>query len=323
MDWERSFAGYLLYMEDLAGSIGGSYGLATSVAAGVHDAVLRRLAAASTSRRPPDAGRAAGLEEALARSWSHLSRAHAEVSDPTEFDGEANAILPTIVMNGVVAAAQALAVVTHRPSPLGGPAAVVLLRPVVESGALPAPWGTTCSGCPQTGTQAFEGLEREPRTVDVHARADPSSSEDRLAMFLRTTRAQRLEQSYAEARLEGLEPGRSRRNVSRAEKQAIADTVEPTTFFDILWRTRVESFTDGVDRFVVGATDEVDARRFAEALVIVADATVAAIEAVVAATVGVALLADMTEGLLDRSGIPIWSRLGHHASSFRALTASR
>jgi hypothetical protein len=141
-------------------------------------------------------------------------------------------------------------------------------------------------------------------------------------MFLRTTRAQRLERSYAEARLQGLKPGRSRRNVSRTEKETIADTLAPTTFFDILWRTRVESLTDGVDRFVAGAQDEVDARRFAEALVIVADATVAAIEAVIAATVGVSLLADMTEGLLDRSGIPIWSRLGHHAASLRARTSS-
>ena len=216
--WERSFAGYLLYFEDLAGFIGGAYGLADSVAAGVHEAVLSRPAAAGISRRPPDADRAAALEDALARSWSHLSRAHDEVVDPVRFDTEANALLPTIVFNSV--------------------------------------------------------------------------------------------------------GGRSRRNVSRAEKEAIAGTIEPTTFFDILWRTRQESFSDGIDRFVVGAPDECDARRFAEALVIVADATVAAIEAVIAATVGVPLLADMTEELLDRSGIPMWSRLGHHAASFRARTAS-
>jgi hypothetical protein len=320
--WERSFAGYLLYFEDLAGFIGGAYGLADSVAAGVHEAVLSRPAVAGISRRPPDAGRAAALEEGLARSWSHLSRAHDEVVDPVRFDMEANALLPTIVFNSVGAAAQALAVVTHQPPPRGGLAAAALLRPVVTSGVLPGPWGITCTGCPQTGTHAFHGLVRAPRHVDVHAGADPSSSEDRLAMFLRTTRAQRLELRYAEARREGLKPGRSRRNVSRAEKEAIAGTIEPTTFFDILWRTRQESFSDGIDRFVVGAPDERDARRFAEALVIVADATVAAIEAVIAATVGVPLLADMAEELLDRSGIPMWSRLGHHAASFRARTAS-
>lgn len=319
----RSFAGYVNYLEDLAGSIGGAYGLADSVAAGVHEAVLTRPAVARISRCPADADGAAALEEALARSWSQLFRAHSEVDETERFDLEANALLPTMALYGVVNAIEALAVATRHWPPRDHAAALELIRPVVATGVFPYPWGATCSGCPQTGTQTFDGVGHAPRTVDVHSDADPSSSSDRLAMFLRTTRAQELELRYAELRREPPPPGKKRRNVPRAEKEAIAETVVPTTFFDILWRIRRESLTDGVDRFVAGAPDEVEARRFAEALVIVTDATVAAIEAVIAATVGATLLADMTEELLHRSGIPPWSRIGRHAAAWRARTATR
>jgi hypothetical protein len=323
VEWTRSFDGYVCYFEDLAGWIGGTYGLDESVAAGVHAAVLGSPAVARISRRPPDADRALDLQDALTRSWSHLHRAHGEVADPEVFDVDANAFLPTIALYSVTGAVEALAIAMHEDPPAGGADFLDVVRPLAATGVFPGPWGATCSGCPQTGTSTFDGLPHAPRPVGVHDHPDPSSSTDRLAMFLRTTRAQALEHRYADLRRQKTAPGKTRRNVPRAEKETVAAALAPTTFFDLLWRTRQESCTDGIDRFVVGAPDEIEAWRFAEALVIVTDATVAAVESVIAATVGAALLADMTEDLLHRSGIPPWTRLGLHATAWRNRTATR
>lgn len=282
--------------------------------------MLSRPAAAAISRSPPDADRKDALEDALALSWSQLLRAHDELDDPEHFDHDANALLPTIALSSVRYAIEALAVAMHQPAPDTGDAAPGLIGSVVSSGVLPYPWGITCSGCPQNGTATFDGLPHTPRTVDVHSHADPSSSCDRLAMFLRTTRAQELERRFVELRRLPPAAGKKRRVVPRAEKEAVAAGVDPTTLFDVLWRTRRESHTTGIDRFVVGAADETEARRFAEALVIITDATVAAIEAVIAATIGTVLPADMTGELIERSAISQGSRLGHHATSWRNRT---
>ena len=103
----------------------------------------------------------------------------------------------------------------------------------------------------------------------------------RLAMWLRTTRANELEWRFDERRRKKPDAGRSRRNVSREGKNRIAASMAPTTLFDVLWRMRKKASYEDADVFVLGAAGAQDARRFAESLVTVTDATVAAIEAVI------------------------------------------
>jgi hypothetical protein len=74
-----------------------------------------------------------------------------------------------------------------------------------------------------------------------------------------------------------------------------------TTIFDVLYRVRRKAHYEEPDLFVLGASGEVDARRFAQGLVLVTDASVAALEALVAAYVGPGVVAEVAAGYSKRT----------------------
>lgn len=100
----------------------------------------------------------------------------------------------------------------------------------------------------------------------------------------------------------------------------------PTTVFDVLWRMRKKANYDGADTFVLGAAGELDARRFGQALVIVADATVASLEALAAAHAGPDHLAELSAAYTTKTSSPAASAVGRRAQSWdsrRRSTARR
>jgi hypothetical protein len=187
-----------------------------------------------------------------------------------------------------------------------------MLAKEVARGLFPYPWNATCDGCPQLGTHAFDGIV-EDRPVLSWARPDPGTSQGRYAMFLRTTRQKELERRFALERRRRVRPGRTRAVLPRAEKQRIAETVVPTTLFDALWRMRVRA-AEGV--FVVAT--EAAGRSFGDAMVIVADATCAALEGVMGAYVGPALLAEVAESHVRKTGD---EHVAHRAEAWRRPVA--
>jgi hypothetical protein len=115
---------------------------------------------------------------------------------------------------------------------------------------------------------------------------DPSTTSDRLGLFLRTTREKELERRFNDERHKRIQPGATRRNLSRATKEHLARNLQPTTIFDLFWRLRTKANYDDADAFVLGAAGMADARAFGDSIAIVTDATVGAPEGLMLAHVG-------------------------------------
>src|SRR5437588_1007909 len=186
-EYAEVFQAYVNYIEDLAGSIGGRYGLQASLVQGVHDAVAAHPPVHRIQRRNIDQSAYAAWQKAIRKSWGQLRRIHREVADPDEFDEEANATLPVQAYYAVYHAVLALTIASRQPTPRDHAAALKVVGQEVMRGRLPYPWDIACTGCPQLGSHQFHGFASSPDGVHVLARPDPATTDDRVAMFLRTT----------------------------------------------------------------------------------------------------------------------------------------
>jgi len=239
----------------------------------------------ATTRRRLGRTEKESLESALRKAWADLRRLRREVDDIDSFDEDSNAWLPVQAYYAVYKAILAFAVASRQAAPRDHRKALSLVSRAVERGLLPYPWALYCSGCPQTGSHQFGG-GLTPQPLHPLANPDPASTSDRIAMFLRTTRQKELDRRFADERRRRVAPGRSRRNISRTEKERMAGNLAPTTLFDLFWRLRMKANYEDADTFVLGAAGIPDARAFADSLAILADASVAALEALVIAYVG-------------------------------------
>ncbi len=309
------FKAYLNYFEDLAGVVSGRYGFAETLVDGVYAALASHPPLARLQRRQPTPAQVEALERALRKAWGSLRRAQREVDDPASFDEEANAWLPVQCYYAVYHLVLAMAVATGQEPPRTHAAALKLVGKEVRRGLLPYPWSAWCEGCPQTGDHRFGGVDPSGE-VHVLSRPDPDTAEARLAMFLRTTRRKELDRQFDDERGKKVPAGRSRRNLTRATKRQMGDRMAPTTLFDVFWRLRKKASYDDADVFVLGAASELDARRFGSALLIVTDSTLAALEAVVAASVGPDLVARLATGYAHRTDSAPQGVMGCRAASW-------
>ena len=161
----------------------------------------------------------------------------------------------------------------------------------------------------------WPGAERRLRACAVVTR--PMDVRRSPRDVLRTTRRKELDRRFAQERQRGVKPGRTRRNLTTADKERFAKSMAPTTLFDVLWRVRKKANYEDADTFVLGAGDEVEARRLAQALVILTDGTVAALEALTAAYVGPRLLADFSQAYAARTRSEPASAVGRRASAWQ------
>jgi hypothetical protein len=316
-EFAEAFRAYVNYFEDLAGTIGGLY-MASSLVEGVHNGVLSHPPVTKVQRRHLNGPEVKALDAAFRKAWSTLRRLDLEVEDPDNYDVEANAWIPTQAYYAVFHSILGLAIASGQTVPRDHAAALKVAGKVAERGALPPPWDAWCGGCPQTGSCTFGGLNPSSASVHVLSRPEPGTSEDRLAMFLRTTRQKELERRFNQERLRKPEPGRTRRNLTRADKEGMARSMAPTTIFDVLWRMRKKANYEDADTFVLGAAGDLDARRLGQALVIVVDATIAALEALAAAYAGANLFADMADAYRKKTSATPTSALGRRSLSWAA-----
>ncbi len=301
-EYAGAFQAYRNYLEDLAGMLGGRYGLTESLVAGVYQSVAAHPPVTRLRRRTPTGEEQQALDRTMRKAWGALRRVHHEVADPNAFDEEANAWLPVQAYYAVYHCVLAYAIASGQAVPKEHAPALKLIGKDVVRGLLPYPWSVSCAGCPQLGTQTWSGLNN---VGDVHvwSRPEPDTTSDRYAMFLRTTRQKELERRFTQARHRlPPRPGRSRANLPRAEKERLAASMAPTTLFDVLWRLRKKANYDDADVFVLGAMTELDALRLGQSIAIVTDATVAALEALIAGYLGPRTLAELAHGYLGRIG---------------------
>lgn len=299
-EYAGAFQAYRNYFEDLAGMLGGRYGLTDSLVVGVYQSVAAHPPVTKLRRRTLSNEEQQALDRALRKAWGALRRVHHEVADPDAFDEEANAWLPVQSYYAVYHCVLAYAIASGQAVPREHAPALKLIGKDVVRGLLPYPWSVSCTGCPQLRTHSWSGLGNVS-SVHVWSRPDPDTTDDRLAMFLRTTRQKELERRFSQAR-ERQRPraGRTRANLPRAEKERLAGSMTPTTLFDVLWRLRKTANYDDADVFVLGAMTQLDALRLGQSLAIVTDATIAALEAVIAGYLGPQALADLAAGYVRR-----------------------
>lgn len=315
-DLADRFAAYRNYFDDLARTVRKTYGTGDTYVSGVHDAVLRRRQVQRLQRRQVDLERHRILEKRLRACWHQLRIMRAEIEDPDGYDDEANATLPILAYYAGFHGSLAVAAASNERVPTDHNAALKAISTHATAGRFPYPWSASCAGCPQLSTSTFTGFSFVPTgRVNPLTSPDPATSEERFATLLRTTREKELDRRFAEARRRGVAAGASRRNLRREEKERLAASLAPTTLFDVLWRLRKKASYDDAEVFVLGAASDWDAWRFADAVVTVTDATVAAIEALVIAYLGPAVVADALGAYIRRCGPgrAAWLE-GRHAS---------
>lgn len=284
-EFEQTFRAYSNYLQDLAGLIAGEHGFGASLAAGVAASVAQAPGIGRVRRRRLSPEEMRALDAALRKAWQNLRRVAREVEDAGDFDEEANAWLPAQAYYGVYHAILAFAIASGQRAPRNHRAALSMIADEAQRGRLPFPWSLCCTGCPQTGTQAFSGSVA-PGAVHVLSSPSTETAEDRFAMFLRTTRAKELERILDAERGRGVAKGGARRRIPAAEKERHAAKLTATTIFDLFYRLRKKAHYDDANTFVLGAAGPRDAGAFAQSLAYVTDGTVAAVEGLIAAYTG-------------------------------------
>lgn len=314
-EYAEPFRAYLNYLEDLADRIISLYGSVEGLALGVHNGVEKHLQTRHIQRQPLAGPSLAAIEGAFRRSWATLRCLDLQVRDPNSFPEESNIWIPVQVYYAVYHAVLGFAASSGQYIPRDHTTALKLMSKEVKRGTLSSPWSAWCIGNPHTRDLQFGGLALSGDPVHVLSSPDKLTSDDRLAMLLRTTRQKELNRRFDEERKKKVKPGRKWRNLSTAEKEDIAKRMTPTTLFDVLWRIRKKASYEDADTFVLGAGD--DAWRLARALVTVTDGTVAAIEALVAAYVGPRQLADISQTYADRTQSDQMSAIDRRAASWQ------
>lgn len=301
---ETSFVAYSHYLADIANVIGGQFGRAVE---GIYVSMRMHPPVLEVPARTLPAGTMQRVYGALDQAWAQLGLIDNAVEE-SNYDRQANAVVPAMAVGAVTAAARALAIAIDADEPVEAADALTFLGDLAPEELFPYPWSAYCIGCPQLGTAEWGGSVLPGDPVSVFSTPNPETSDARLAMLLRTTRQRVLERAFAIERQTAVRPGRSRRNLTAEHKEAIAASIAPTTVFDVLDRIARRVETDDGQAFITGPFDDDEALEFAFTLAEVADACVAAVEAVVAATVGWDVFADLVAASARRSPAPATAR---------------
>ena len=296
---ETSFAAYSHYLTDIANVLGGQFGRGVD---GVYASMRLHppLRALPPADHPPPAT-LQRVATALGEGWRNLALVDNAI-DPGNYDRQANAVVPALVISAVTAAARALAVALDAGEPVETDDALSFLGDLTTEELFPYPWSAFCFGCPQLGSADWGGSVLPGQPVSVFATPQAATSDSRFAMLLRTTRQRALERAFAVARQTDVRPGRTRRNLTAEHKEALAAELSPTTLFDVLDRVARRVEADDGEAFVLGAFDDEEALELAATLAAVGDASVAAIESIVATRIGWDVFAELVASGARRTG---------------------
>lgn len=291
---EASFLAYLHYVEDLAGVIAGAYGTGVE---GVRETMALHPPVRALVGRTPTPAQLRDINAHSADAWQRLAVIDNAVAAG---DRQANAVIPLLADEAVVAAGRAVAVALQASDVETREDVLGLLADAAADELFPYPWSALCAGCPQLGATVYGGGLLPGDAVSVFQAPRADTSDARVAMLLRTTRQRILEREFAIARRTDVRPGRSRRNLSHERKEHIAARVPPTTVFDVFDRVRRRVEADDGTAFVDAPFDDAEALRLGEALAFVTDASVAAVEALTATIVGEEVYAELLRSHLRR-----------------------
>ena len=157
-EYAETFRAYRNYFEDLASCIGGYYGVADSLVAGVHDAVLAHVRTVRINRKPLTKSSRQLIGDCLCKSWSRLHRIERELADPWTFDEEVNGWLPNHCYYAAYYGVLAYAAASRQSIPRDHRTALNLIAKEIGRGLLPYPWSASCSDGPDTAAITYDGF---------------------------------------------------------------------------------------------------------------------------------------------------------------------
>lgn len=130
----------------------------------------------------------------------------------------------------------------------------------VLSSFFPPPFCACCNGGPEPSSLRFTNIDT---SID-QARAQSNIADPRLSdctpflgKSLATTRIKNLGEQFDKARHSNIKKGRSRKNLSRSEKQTICNRLHDTTLCDLIYRMRVRSNYENPEMYLF-ASDKVE-----------------------------------------------------------------
>lgn len=294
---EKPFRVYSNYLADLAGVIAGRYGLAPTLVDGVQAGMREHGPLRRVQKRRHGSAADSEIEKSLCRAWANARSLERNVED--EFIEEANTWMPGQAYFAVHHAMRAVLLASAGRAPSDHRKVLNEISREVVHRRLVFPWSAACDGCPELGSERYLGVGAAVDFSPLSA-PDPATAEARIALLLKTTRRKELDRRYADERARKPNPGRSRRNLSSPQKIKMAANLQPTTLFDFFFRLRKKVHYGDPDAFVLGAAGTQDARQLAESLMIVTDATVAALECLVATYRGRVIVARSAIKYADR-----------------------
>jgi hypothetical protein len=311
-EFEQTFTAYHGYATDVSSLLNQQFGPTKDRRANITYSVLTLDAVQRLDRHKPEAPQLDLIDRSLRRSWQSVRRAQRELDfgDITDFDPDANALLPVIAYYGAFHAVRTVLLALNWNVPSDHRPVLNAASDLIARGYLPYPWSGRCLGSTTCETIAFDGFPRPPATVHVLSTRSTGEAIDGYANFLRTTRDKELEFRFKSASKRNVTKGRTRRNIKRDEKVRIADKLAPTTIFDLLWRMRKKANYADADAFVLGPKTLGEASEFAAGLAETMDATVCATTAIVARRLGVNVVERMLDQYVQRCRTP--DGLEHH-----------
>ena len=175
-----------------------------------------------------------------------------------------------------------------------------------------APWTARVGGA--LGAYTYAGFGTAALNLSISNLAAPTiaNAPSLLAMALRTTRRDQIEE-HRPVWMRGLKTtsGRPRRNLPRAVLATNAMAMRPTTLFDLLYRLRLRSNYREGDALLSGALGPADAATFHTALTEIVAATLLTTEIYLVHVVGRTAMVDVL------SALPIPSNMRRYSVAAR------
>lgn len=237
------------------------------------------------------------IEERLRRGWSHLLSLYRDANAP-DFYAEINAWTPAKAWYAIHHTFTALIpfVATQAKRLDHDLTTVEAAKLIAQRQLFVHPFDMWVLGAPPDITYPPFGTQPQP----ISNLMDPRNTSiiDQLGLLLRSTAEDRLELKRRRWLREN--PGRKR--LSPGKRKEWAGTLGETTIFNFMYRLRLRVNYEDADTFVVGAPSDDKAQWFAQNLVVVTDALMAATEGVLSAYVDHSDILRMVDGYASKRG---------------------
>ena len=293
------------YLQALNNHLSRKYGRGDKLLTGLRSAVQGHAAYNKLARGSPDVDE---VRRFLLLAWtSEIQLQLPSLLGYEAMVGYANAWAPVHAYYAVYGALQAWFAADGQKATDHTAALALIANQIKRRNLLPEPWNLLAEGCPMRKEKLHLNVppgEDCTGDVEVLSIPNPFGTDDtfwaRYGKWLRTTRQARLL-----AREERWKTQNGKRNISPAIRTQFAKALSPTSFFDCMFRLRINSNYGAIDPYLVKHISQNEHGIFNDALCVVTRATVGLLELYVARRIGPTVYKPLVDDFLqqDQSGL--------------------